>query len=58
MKIGKKKPFNYYDDEDPITHKKTDDEVDECLSLDLNIQLERKKHQEFRENWKPINTDL
>ena len=58
MKIGKKKPFNYYDDEEPITHKKTDDEVDECLSLDLNIQLERKKHQEFRENWKPINTDL
>lgn len=41
-----------------ITHKKTDDEVDECLSLDLNIQLERKKHKEFRENWKPINTDL
>lgn len=58
MKIGKKKPFNYYDDEEPITHKKTDDEVDECLSLDLNIYLERKKHQEFRENWKPINTDL
>ena len=58
MKIGKKKPFNYYNDEDPITHKKTDDEVDECLSLDLNIQLERKKHKEFRENWKPINTDL
>ncbi|MBI6568585.1 hypothetical protein YA0852_31455 [Pseudomonas synxantha] len=58
MKIGKKKPFNYYNDEDPITHKKTDDEVDECLSLDLNIHLERKKHQEFRENWKPINTDL
>ncbi|WP_157222872.1 hypothetical protein [Pseudomonas sp. Ag1] len=58
MKIGKKKPFNYYDDEEPITHKKTDDEVDECLSLDLNIQLERKKHKEFRENWKPINTDL
>lgn len=58
MKIGKKKPFNYYDDEEPITHKKTDDEVDECLSLDLNIQLERKKHQEFRKNWKPINTDL
>ena len=58
MKIGKKKPFNYYNDEDPITHKKTDDEVDECLSLDLNIHLERKKHQEFRKNWKPINTDL
>ena len=58
MKIGKKKQFNYYDDEEPITHKKTDDEVDECLSLDLNIHLERKKHQEFRENWKPINTDL
>ena len=58
MKIGKKKPFNYYDDEEPITHKKTHDEVDECLSLDLNIQLERKKHKEFRENWKPINTDL
>ena len=58
MKIGEKKPFNYYDDEEPITHKKTDDEVDECLSLDLNIYLERKKHQEFRENWKPINTDL
>ena len=58
MKIGKKKPFNYYDDEEPITHKKTDDEIDECLSLDLNIQLERKKHKEFRENWKPINTDL
>lgn len=58
MKIGKKKPFNYYDDEEPITHKKTDDEVDECLSLDLNIHLERKKHKDFRENWKPINTDL
>ena len=27
MKIGKKKPFNYYDDEAPITHKKIDDEV-------------------------------
>jgi len=58
MKIGKKKPFNYYDDEEPITHKKTDDEVDECLSLDMNIHLERKKYQEFRKNWKPINTDL
>ena len=51
MKIGKKTPFNYYDDDlEPIKHKKTDDEIDECLSLDLNIQLERKKHQDFREN--------
>ncbi|UOP09097.1 hypothetical protein [Pseudomonas palleroniana] len=58
MKIGKKKPFNYYDDEEPITHKKTDDEVDECLSLEMNIHLERKKQQDFRDNWKPINTGL
>lgn len=58
MKIGKK-PFNYYDDDvEPITHKKSDDEVDECLSPELNIQLERKKQQDFRDNWKPINTDL
>ena len=28
MKIGKKKPFNYYDDDlEPIKHKKTDDEI-------------------------------
>lgn len=48
MKIGKKKPFNYYDDDlEPIKHKKTDDEIDECLSLDLNIQLERKKASRF-----------
>ena len=59
MKIGKQKPFNYYDDDlEPIKHKKSDDEIDECLSLEMNIYLERKKHQEFRENWKPINTDL
>lgn len=60
MKIGKKKPFNYYDDDDleKIKHKKSDDEIDECLSLEMNIHLERKKHKDFIDNWKPINTDL
>jgi len=28
------------------------------LSYELNILLERKKHKDLRENWKPINTDL
>ena len=59
MKIGKLKPFNYYDDDlEPIKQKKSDDEIDECLSYELNILLERKKHKDLRENWKPINTDL
>ena len=59
MKIGKQKPFNYYDDDlESIKHKKTDDGIDECLSYELNILLERKKHKDLRENWKPINTDL
>lgn len=59
MKIGKQKPFNYYDDDlESIKQKKSDDEIDECLSYELNILLERKKHKELRENWKPINTDL
>ena len=59
MKIGIKKPFNYYDDDlEPIKHKKSDDEIDECLSYELNILLERKKHKELRENWRPINTEL
>lgn len=60
MKIGNTEPFNYYDDDDleSVKHKKSDDEIDECLSLELNIQLERKKQQDFRDNWKPINTDL